>query len=83
MDILDLNEVTVSEGTLNSDLDRLVKLVKHNWKLYQINIEVILVQNFIWFQYKPSMPKPKDIHSAIVIDNLAKGQQSIAGEART
>ena len=48
MDILDLNEVTVSESTLNSDLDRLVKLVKHDWKSYAIKIEVIhLMLNYI------------------------------------
>ena len=41
MDVLNLNEVTVSESTLNSDLDRLVKLVKQDWKSYAINIKVI------------------------------------------
>ena len=42
MDVLDLNEVTVSESTLNSDLDRLVKLVKQDWNSYAINIKVII-----------------------------------------
>ena len=41
MDVLDLNEVTVGESSLNSDLDRLVKRVKQDWKSHSINIKVI------------------------------------------
>ena len=41
MDVLDLNEVTVDESSLNSDLDWLVKLVKQDWKSYAINIKVV------------------------------------------
>ena len=42
MDVLDLNEVIVAESSLNSDLDRLVKLVKQDSNSYVINIKVII-----------------------------------------
>ena len=61
MDVLNLNEVTVSESTLNSDLDRLVKLVKQDWKSYAINIKVIHLMKNTWTkQYSQNMSESRD-----------------------
>ena len=41
MEFLELNDVTVDENNLCSDLERLVKLVKPAWKQFTVKHKVI------------------------------------------